>query len=232
MNKPQILVVENDKTILNLVTTVLKNQGYQVRQACDSDAAVMEALSYRPDVILLELGLPTADILAVIQRIRASCLTPIIALSDQVDDQSKIAALDAGADDYVTKPFSVDELMARLRVAVRRSRILATRSGGEITHYENGELSIDFDAGCVYLGGNEVHLTPTEYKVLCLLARNTGKVLTRNYILKEVWGEACEADIPTLRVTMATLRKKIEVEGEPGFIQTHIGIGYRLLRKE
>ena len=135
-------------------------------------------------------------------------------------------------DDYLTKPFSIDELLARLRVALRRMRAEGERAGEESNIYQNGELRIDYAAGCVYLAEEEVHLTPTEYKLLCLLARNTGKVLTHNYILKEVWGSALVSDTPSLRVFMATLRKKIEkTPSQPRYIQTHIGVGYRMLRQ-
>ena len=139
-------------------------------------------------------------------------------------------ALDAGADDYLTKPFSVDEFLARVRVALRRSYTEA--SAEECSIYENGELKIDYAAGCVYVQGVEIHLTPMEYKLLCLLAKNTGKVLTHNYILKEIWGSALESDTPSLRVFMATLRKKIEKNpSSPQYIQTHVGVGYRMIRQ-
>ena len=150
---------------------------------------------------------------------------PIIIVSARSEDSDKVGALDAGADDYLTKPFSVEELLARLRVALRRVRYDSQRLKEESSIYVNGELKIDYAAGCVYVGEREVHLTPIEYKLLCLLAKNTGKVLTHNYILKEVWGNALASDTPSLRVFMATLRKKIEpVPSEPKYIQTHIGV--------
>lgn len=140
-------------------------------------------------------------------------------------------ALDAGADDYITKPFSIDELLARLRVALRRVHAENEKAGEEAV-YQNGDLKIDYAAGCVYIKDEEIHLTPIEYKLLCLLAKNTGKVLTHNYILKEVWGSALPSDTPSLRVFMATLRKKIEkTPSQPRYIQTHIGVGYRMLRQ-
>ena len=154
---------------------------------------------------------------------------PVIVVSARSEDFDKVAALDAGADDYLTKPFSVDELLARLRVALRRVRYDSLRLSEESSVYENGGLKIDYAAGCAYLSGEEIHLTPIEYKLLCLLARNTGKVLTHNYILKEVWGGTSASDVPSLRVFMATLRKKLEKDpSHPQFIQTHIGIGYRM----
>lgn len=143
------------------------------------------------------------------------------------------AKLDAGADDYLTKPFSVDELLARLRVALRRVRYDSQRLSEESSVYENGGLKIDYAAGCVFLDGEEIHLTPIEYKLVCLLAKNTGKVLTHNFILKEVWGSPTASDVQSLRVYMAMLRKKLEPDpANPQYIQTHIGIGYRMLRHQ
>ena len=192
----------------------------------------METASHNPDVILLDLGLPDMDGVEVIRRIRSWSIVPIIVISARSEDSDKIEALDTGADDYLTKPFSVEELLARLRVTQRRLALLQPSSISD-SFYENGELRIDYAAGCVFLGEKELHLTAIEYKLLCLLAKNTGKVLTHKYILQNVWGSSWENDIGTLRVYMATLRKKLEgTEGSPQYIQTHIGIGYRMLRIE
>lgn len=156
---------------------------------------------------------------------------PIIVVSARSEDFDKVSALDAGADDYLTKPFSVDELLARLRVALRRVRYDSDRLGEESSSYENGDLRIDYSAGCAFISDKEIHLTPIEYKLLCLLAKNTGKVLTHNYILKEVWGSPTASDVSSLRVYMATLRRKIEKNSNGvQYIQTHVGIGYRMLR--
>lgn len=232
MNKPEILVVEDDNAVANLIAATLETQDYRYKRADTGAGAVMEALSAKPDVLLLDLGLPDMDGVEVIRKIRSWSNMPIIVVSARSEDFDKVAALDAGADDYLTKPFSVDELLARLRVALRRVRYDSRRLGEEASAYENGELRIDYAAGCVYLSGEEIHLTPIEYKLLCLLARNTGKVLTHNYILKEVWGGTAASDVPSLRVFMATLRKKLEKDpAHPQFIQTHIGIGYRMLRR-
>ena len=229
MNKPDILVVEDDNAVANLIAATLETQDYRYKRANTGAGAVMEALSSKPDVVLLDLGLPDMDGVDVIRKIRSWSNMPIIVVSARSEDFDKVAALDAGADDYLTKPFSVDELLARLRVALRRVRCDSLRLGEEPSVYENGGLKIDYAAGCAYLSGEEIHLTPIEYKLLCLLARNTGKVLTHNYILKEVWGGTAASDVPSLRVFMATLRKKLEKDpAHPQFIQTHIGIGYRM----
>ncbi len=195
MNKPQILVVEDDTAVGNLIATTLETQNYQYHRAKTGAGAVMDALSYRPDVMLLDLGLPDMDGVDIIKKIRAWSNLPIIVVSARSEDSDKVAALDAGADDYLTKPFSVDELLARLRVALRRVRYDNEKTSEEASIYENGDLKIDYAAGCAYRDGTEIHLTPIEYKLLCLLAKNTGKVLTHNYILNEVWGSPSASDI-------------------------------------
>lgn len=233
MNKAQILVVEDDNAVAKLMAATMESRDYQYRIASTGASAIMEALSYKPEVMILDLGLPDTDGIEVIKKIRAWSNMPIIVVSARSEDADKVAALDAGADDYLTKPFSVDELLARLRVALRRVRYDRQRLSEESSVYENGGLRIDYAAGCVYLDGSEIHLTPIEYKLLVLLAKNTGKVLTHNYILREVWGNPTASDMQSLRVYMATLRKKLEKNtSEPKYIQTHIGIGYRMLRNQ
>ena len=231
MNKPQILIVEDDNAVANLIAATLETQDYAYKRAENGAGAVMEALACKPDVVRLDLGLPDTDGVEIIKKIRSWSNMPIIVVSARSEDFDKVSALDAGADDYLTKPFSVDELLARLRVALRRVRYDSDRLGEESSAYENGELRIDYSAGCVYLSDKEIHLTPIEYKLLCLLAKNTGKVLTHNYILKEVWGSPTASDVSSLRVYMATLRRKIEKSSNGvQYIQTHVGIGYRMLR--
>jgi len=233
MNKAQILVVEDDNAVAKLMATTMESQDYQYRIASTGASAIMEALSYKPEVMILDLGLPDTDGIEVIKKIRAWSNMPIIVVSARSEDTDKVAALDAGADDYLTKPFSVDELLARLRVALRRVRHDRQRLSEESSVYENGGLRIDYAAGCVYLDGSEIHLTPIEFKLLVLLAKSTGKVLTHNYILREVWGNPAASDMRSLRVYMATLRKKLEKNtSEPKYIQTHIGVGYRMLRNQ
>jgi len=154
---------------------------------------------------------------------------PIIVISARSEDADKIGALDAGADDYLTKPFSVEELLARLRVTQRRLAIMNVDTAS--SEFINGRLRIDYAAGCAYLGDEELHLTPIEYKLLCLLAQNAGKVLTHTFITQKVWGSAWENNVASLRVFMATLRKKLEsAPDSPQYIQTHIGVGYRMMK--
>lgn len=230
MNKLQILVVEDDVPIRNLITITLKSNGYRYLTAKDGRSAVMEAASRNPDIVLLDLGLPDIDGVEVIRRIRSWSNMPIIVISARSEDEDKIEALDAGADDYLTKPFSVEELLARIRVTKRRLDQMAGYFDAAPV-YENGLLRIDYVSGCAFLGENEMHLTPMEYRLLCLLARNTGKVLTHKYILQNVWGSSLENDVGSLRVFMATLRKKLEsLPDSPQYIQTHVGIGYRMLK--
>ena len=232
MSKFQILVVEDDTPVRNLITTTLKAHDYRFLTASTGEGAVMEAASHNPDVILLDLGLPDLDGVEVIRRIRSWSNVPILIISARSEDTDKIDALDAGADDYLTKPFSVDELLARLRVNQRRLTQMQG-SAAQAAVFINGPLRIDYAAGCVFLGDEELHLTPIEYKLLCLLARNVGKVLTHKFITQSVWGSSWENDVASLRVFMATLRKKLErTPDSPQFIQTHIGIGYRMLKVE
>ena len=181
--------------------------------------------------MLLDLGLPDMEGVEVIERIRSWSNIPIIVISARSEDTDKIEALDAGADDYLTKPFSVKELLARLRVTVRRLSLTSSNTEKDSAIYINGRLKIDLSAGCSYLDGEELKLTPIEYKLLCLLARNTGKVLTHTYITQNIWGWSWENDIASLGVYMVTLRKKLEnTPDSPRYIQTHIGIGYRMVK--
>ena len=231
MNKPMILVVEDDKAVRNLITTTLETQDYQFHTASTGGESILEAISHKPDIIILDLGLPDMDGIDIIKKVRTWSNVPIIVVSARSEDRDKIDALDAGADDYLTKPFSVEELLARLRVTLRRVQYDYIKNTQNDSVFINGGLKIDYAAGCVWVDEKEIHLTPIEYKLLCLLAKNVGKVLTHNFILKEVWVNALPDDTPSLRVFMATLRKKIEkVPSNPKYIQTHIGVGYRMLR--
>ena len=230
MNKPLILVVEDDSTVRNLITTTLKSNEYRFITAPTGEAAIAAATTQQPDILFLDLGLPDMDGIAIIKRIRSWSQMPIIVISARSEDADKVAALDAGADDYLTKPFSVTELLARLRVAQRRISAVASNSADSV--FRNGGLTIDYGAGCVTLSGEEMKLTPTEYKLLCLLANDAGKVLTHTYLTNKIWGSSWESDMASLRVHMATLRKKLEKDSQTQYIQTHIGIGYRMLKVE
>ena len=233
MNKSLILVVEDDASVRNLITTTLRAHDYKYLTAQNGSSAILEASSHNPDIILLDLGLPDMDGVEIIKKIRTWSTVPIIVISARSEDTDKIDALDAGADDYLTKPFSVEELLARLRVTQRRLAITNRESPSKSSVFTNGQLSIDYAAGCACLNGEELHLTPIEYKLLCLLAQNIGKVLTHTFITQKIWGSSWDNDIASLRVFMATLRKKLEIpSGSPQYIQTHIGVGYRMLKVE
>lgn len=233
MNKPLILVVEDDASVKNLITTTLKTHDYRFLTAPNGATAVMEASSHNPDIVLLDLGLPDMDGIEVIRKIRSWSNMPIIVISARSEDTDKIDALDAGADDYLTKPFSVEELLARLRVTQRRLVMMQTENTAETAVFTNGALRVDYAAGCAFLEEAELHLTPIEYKLLCLLSHNVGKVLTHTYITQKIWGSCRDNEIASLRVFMATLRKKLEsAPNSPQYIQTHIGVGYRMMKVE
>ncbi len=230
MNKPLILVVEDDSTVRNLITTTLKSNDYRYISAPNGESAISNASSQQPDIVLLDLGLPDMDGVDIIKRIRSWSQIPIIVISARSEDADKIAALDAGADDYLTKPFSVAELLARLRVTQRRLAALGNTNAESV--FRNGKLTIDYGAGCAYLGDTQLKLTPTEYKLVCLLSKDVGKVLTHTYLTDKTWGSSWESDMASLRVHMATRRKKVEKDPDAQYIQTHIGIGYGMLKNE
>ena len=229
MNKTTVLVVEDDSAVRNLITTTLETHDYKYIKAVNGQSALMETSSHKPDIILLDLGLPDIDGIEVIKRIRTWSEVPIIVISARSEDTDKIDALDSGADDYLTKPFSVDELLARLRVTQRRLASLKN-ADAEDSEFTNGELRINYAAGSVFMNDEEIHLTPSEYKLLCLLAKNNGKVLTHTFITNNIWGSSFDSDLASLRVFMATLRKKLDKSSKTGqqYIQTHVGIGYRM----
>lgn len=229
MNKMTILVVEDDSAVRNLITNTLETHDYNYIKAVNGQSALMETSANKPDIILLDLGLPDIDGIEIIKRIRTWSAVPIIVISARSEDTDKIDALDSGADDYLTKPFSIDELLARLRVTQRRLASMKN-ADAEDSEFTNGELRIDYAAGSVFMNDEEIHLTPIEYKLLCLLAKNIGKVLTHTTITNSIWGSSFDSDVASLRVFMATLRKKLDKSSKSGqqYIQTHIGIGYRM----
>lgn len=233
MNKLQILVVEDDAPVRNLITTTLKAHDYKHIIAENGEEAICQASTCNPDIALLDLGLPDMDGVEVIKKIRTWSNMPIIVISARSEDSDKIEALDNGADDYLTKPFSVEELLARLRVTGRRLAMMQANVGANESVFKNGKLKIDYAAGCAFIDEEELHLTPIEYKLLCLMSKNVGKVLTHTFITQKVWGSSWDNDVASLRVFMATLRKKLEAAPDsPQYIQTHIGVGYRMMRVE
>ncbi len=230
MNKPTVLIVEDDPPVRNLMTVTLQANDYKFITSSNAESAIMQASSHNPDIVLLDLGLPDMDGIDVIKKIRTWSNMPIVVISARSEDSDKIEALDAGADDYLTKPFSVEELLARLRAISRR--LAAIKYESQTSVLKNGNITVDFAAGCAYKNGEEMHLTPIEYKLLCLLSQNIGKVLTHTFITDKIWGDSTESSLASLRVFMATLRKKLEVGDKSQYIQTHIGIGYRMLKVE
>jgi two-component system KDP operon response regulator KdpE len=221
---PLVLVVEDEAQVRRFLRAALSSRGYRVVEATTTREGEQLATSHNPDVYLLDLGLPDGDGVDLARRLREWTKAPIVVLSARGREEDKVNALDAGADDYLTKPFGVNELMARLRVALRH----AQAGGAEPAAIEAGPLRIDLARREVTVGGREVRLTPTEYKLLALLARHAGKVLTHRQILREVWGpNASEAHY--VRVHMAELRKKIEADpARPRLLVTEPGVGYRL----
>ena len=232
MNNSNILVVEDDAAIRSLITTALETENYKYHVAKNGNQAIMEAATQAPELILLDLGLPDIDGVDVIRKIRTWSTVPITVISARSEDKDKIDALDAGADDYITKPFSTAELLARIRGNYRRIQYIQNNQQGGTSVFHNGSLTIDYQMQTVYVKEEEIHATPIEYKILCLLAKNLGRVLTHTHIAKEIWGSSLEGDIASLRVHVATVRKKIEKKDSSNkCIQTHIGIGYCMVKQ-
>lgn len=227
MEKIRILVVEDDFEIGHLIDTTLKNERYSTSWCKNGGSALESFKIFRPTLILLDLMLPDIDGIEVIRSIRKFSLTPIIVVSARSAEKDKIAALDEGADDYLVKPFSINELLARVRVAERRNFYLFEESQSEKRMYINGNLKIDYLTRQVSLADKPIELTATLYKLLCLFAKNTSKVLTHGYIFHALWPDKQQEDSTSLRVAIASLRKKIEPgENKQRYIQTHIGVGY------
>ena len=233
MNNSNILVVEDDAAIRSLITTALETENYKYHVAKNGNQAIMEAATQAPELILLDLGLPDIDGVDVIRKIRTWSTVPITVISARSEDKDKIDALDAGADDYITKPFSTAELLARIRGNYRRIQYIQNNQQGGTSVFHNGSLTIDYQMQTVYVKEEEIHVTPIEYKILCLLAKNLGRVLTHTHITKEIWGSSLEGDIASLRVHVATVRKKIEKKDSSNkCIQTHVGIGYCIVKQD
>ncbi|MFZ2539229.1 MAG: response regulator transcription factor [Oscillospiraceae bacterium] len=226
-NDKLFLVVEDDKQIRSFISFSLKTQDYKSIEVSKGKDAMQIVMTEDPDVIILDLGLPDMDGLDIIKQVRAFSNIPIIVVSGRDQDKEKIEALDAGADDYLTKPFSVNELLARIRVILRHFEKKVTNVP---KIYKVGDLEIDIDKHLILQEGNEVHLTSMEFKIIEILVRNSGKVLTHSYLLKEVWGSYLESDTQSLRVFMANIRRKIEKNPtNPRYIITEVGIGYRFV---
>lgn len=231
MENELILVADGDKRICNLLSITLKAHDYRCITAGDGKNAIFLASSNNPNVILMELNLPDIDGTEVIRKIRSWSDVPIVIISSRKEDHDKVMALDSGADEYLTKPFSVEELLARLRAISRRYNLCTLRSE-KASIFKNGGLKINFASNCVFVNNKEVHLTPIEYRILCMLARNCGKVLTHTDITGEIWGNSWDSTLITLRTFMASLRRKIEADKDTEYIHTHTSVGYRMVQHE
>ncbi len=228
MSTPEVtvLIIEDEPEILRFLRTTLPRYGYRLHEACTGQEGLTQAIARNPDLILLDLGLPDMDGLEVIRRLRKQAAIPIIILSARDQEQVKVEALDLGADDYVTKPFGINELLARMRVVLRHaSRVSGTAVEAVFT---SGSLQIDFERRQVLKAGKEIHLTPIEYKLLTVLVRYAGKVLTHRQLLKEVWGPLHVDEAHYVRVYMQHLRNKLEANpAHPHYLLTELGVGYR-----
>lgn len=224
-DKLTALIIDDERQIRKLLRIILEEQSYRVLEAENGRQGLTDVAQRKPDVVLLDLGLPDMDGLAVLKRLREWSHVPVLILSVRDEPEDKVAALDSGADDYVTKPFDASELQARLRAIQRR-----VPGGEETAYFQTGHLAIDFNTRTVTAKGQEVKLTATEYALLRVLARNAGKVVTHQHLLREVWGPNAAEQSQYLRVYMNHLRKKIEApQGERKLLRTESGIGYRLV---
>jgi len=226
-NKSCILVVEDDKPIRNFITTSLAAQGFKYIETDKGNDAIALSLSHNPDLIILDLGLPDIDGIEVIKKVRGWSDIPIIIVSARENERQKIEALDNGADDYLTKPFGIGELLARVRVSLRHRLTTETQDKNKDT-FKVKNLIVDFNKRRVMINDEEIHLTPIEYKIMALLCKYSGKVLTHNFIIQKIWGSPLGNETQSLRVFMASLRRKIEKNpAQPEYIYTEVGVGYR-----
>lgn len=227
-NKYKVLIVEDDRSILGFVRTVLETNGYQVLTAERCRQGLMVFSSHCPDLVVLDLGLPDIDGTDFIRMVRQDNATPIIVLSARTEENDKVSALDAGANDYITKPFGTAELMARVRAALRASRLSSQSTPA--TRFSVDDLVIDYDRRQVSVGGSPVHLTQTEYNILALLSQHTGKVMTYAAIIREIWGSMDDGSVKKLQVNMANIRKKLGCRpGDSRYVINELGVGYRML---
>ena len=229
-NKYKVLIVEDDRNICSFVETMLQTAGYQVLTAGSCSQGLLMFSSHKPDLVVLDLGLPDMDGEEFIRRARRNSAVPVIVLSARTDEKDKVSALDLGANDYITKPFGTEELLARVRAALRVSRYsISTVPDGTFTLKD---LELDYDRRQVSVGGALVHLTQTEYNILAILSRHTGRVLTYAAIIREVWGGMDDGSVKKLQVNMANIRKKLGVKpGESRYILNELGVGYRMLEE-
>ncbi len=231
MVKSLILIIEDEEAISNFMTAILQATDHQVIKTNKGREGISMAASYSPDIILLDLGLPDMDGVEVLKNIRGWSRIPVIVVSARGNEREKVEALDLGADDYIVKPFGTSELLARIRTALRHSPQLLGDNAQVMSKNIIGSLEIDYEKRLVLLYKKVVHLTPVEYKIVALLSRNAGKVLTHDYIMREVWG-LYAGDSHTLRVNMANIRRKVEDNpGEPKYILTEMGVGYRMVEE-
>lgn len=232
-HKTLILIVEDEKNICDFISAALSSHDYKTIVAGTGNDALSITTSQCPDLILLDLGLPDMDGIEVIRQVRTWASIPIIVISARSQEQEKVKALDLGADDYLTKPLGTSELMARIRTALRHSNRLNTDSPLYKRPYQARDLVIDFEKHLVTLNGKEIHLTQIEFKIIALLAQNSGKVMTYDTIIENIWGPYADDDNSILRVNMAHIRRKLEANpAEPQYIFTEIGIGYRMVEDE
>jgi two-component system KDP operon response regulator KdpE len=231
--EPLILIVDDENSIRKFLRVSIETQGYKCIDADNGSNAIMLTISQNPDILILDLGLPDMDGVDVIKKLRTMSQIPIIIISARGHDREKVEALDAGADDYLTKPFSVTELLARIRVILRHKSINEIHTEKENEIFKINNLIIDTDKHRIWIEDEEVRLTPNEYKVLVLLAKNHGKVLTHKFITDNVWGSTGIDDTQSLRVCMGNLRRKLgEDPAQPKYIITEIGVGYRLIDEQ
>lgn len=229
--KDRVLVIEDDKSIRNFFRTVLEANNYDVLIATTGAEGYSMVTSQCPDVVILDLGLPDMDGMTILKNVRQWSSMPVLVVSARTHEKDKVAALDAGADDYITKPFGTSELLARVRTAIRHARAtVLTAEGMQTGQFRAGDLLIDYDKHRVYVGDRDVNLTQNEYKIVSLLGKYAGKVLTYDCIIKEIWGPNMQNDNRILRVNMANIRRKMENNpAQPQYIFTEVGVGYRIV---
>jgi len=232
--REKILVIEDEKSISRFISTILNSNGYEAMQARSGEEALSMISSHCPDLIILDLGLPDIDGLEILQKLRSWSSLPVVVVSARTHERDKVVALDMGADDYLTKPFGTDELLARVRTAIRHTRTIS--GNNEIARqgtYTVGDLVVDFNKHQALIRGENVRLTLSEFRIVALLAKHAGKVLTYDYIMKELWGPRAGGDNQILRVNMANIRRKVEENpAEPRYLFTEVGVGYRMAENE